>query len=174
MRGESWPGESSAANDFSGAGELLDSDCLKGETLEEHARNFIPRTIGQALYQIQQELLAVRAQLLHEFRCQSQNNASDNLTTAQTHEGTPNPVDVNGQDRPSLIDVNGLGRPREFSLARKRISNRGQSWREQKPGVHLAADVHSAYGPHEWRSKRHGRQLAEEPTGGMAKTAETI
>ena len=59
------------------------------------------------------------------------NNASDNLTTAQTHEGTPNPVDVNSQDRPSLIDVNGFGRPREFSLARKRISNRGQSWREQ-------------------------------------------
>ena len=40
--------------------------------------------------------------------------------------------------------------------------------------VPLAADVHNACGPHEWRSKRYGRQLAEEPTGGVAKTTGKI
>ena len=35
-------GESSLANEFSGPGDLLDSDCLKGETQEEHAWSFYP------------------------------------------------------------------------------------------------------------------------------------
>ena len=36
--------ESSAAKEFSGPGDLLDSDCKKGETQKEHAWNFIPRS----------------------------------------------------------------------------------------------------------------------------------
>ena len=42
-------------------------------------------------------------------------HAADNLTTAQAHEDSPNPIDVDSEDHPSLIDVNGLGRPKEFS-----------------------------------------------------------
>ena len=95
--------EGSAANEFSGPGDLLDSDCLKGETQK------------QAVYQIQQQHLAIRAQLASRVQMSESVHASDNLTTAQTHEGCPNPVDVNSQDCPSLIDVKGLGRPKEFS-----------------------------------------------------------
>ena len=41
-------------------------------------------------------------------------------------------------------------------------------------GVHFAADAYSACGSHESRGERHCCQLAEEPTGGVATTAETI
>ena len=72
-------------------------------------------TIEQAAYQNQQELLAIRAQLASRVQVSESVHASDNLTTAQTHEYIPNPIDENSQDRPSLIDVKGLGRLKEFS-----------------------------------------------------------
>ena len=43
-----------------------------------------------------------------------------------------------------------------------------------KPGVRAAAEAHSTYGAHESRSERQCRQLAEEPVGGLAKTAEAL
>ena len=53
--------KSPVANEFSGLGNLSNSDCLKVETQEEHTWNFIPRrsekTIEEAECQIQQELL---------------------------------------------------------------------------------------------------------------------
>ena len=62
-------------------------------------------TIEQAVYQIQQELFAIRAQLASRVQISESVHALDNLTTAQTHEDTPNSIDVNNQDRPSPIDV---------------------------------------------------------------------
>ena len=41
-------------------------------------------------------------------------------------------------------------------------------------GVRAAADAHSTRGSHEFSGERHCRQLAEEPVGGMARTAETL
>ena len=46
--------------------------------------------------------------------------------------------------------------------------------RSTKPGVCSAADAYGVDGFHEWRGKRHCRQLAEEPIGGMAENAEAI
>ena len=71
--------------------------------------------IEQAVYQIQQELLAIRAQLASRVQTSESVHASDNLTPAQTHEDTPNAIDVSSQDRPSRIDVKGDQGPKEFS-----------------------------------------------------------
>ena len=54
-------------------------------------------TMEQAVSQIQQELLTSRAQLASRVQMSESVHASDNLTAAQTHEDTPNSIDVNSQ-----------------------------------------------------------------------------
>ena len=61
-------------------------------------------TMEQAVTQIQQALLTIRAQTASRVRISEAVRPVDNLATAQAQ-----------QDAPSLIDVNGLGRPKEFS-----------------------------------------------------------
>ena len=61
-------------------------------------------TMEQAVTQLQQELLTLRAQVASQVQMAEAVRAINNLATAQVRKDTP-----------SLIDVNGLGRPKEFS-----------------------------------------------------------
>ena len=58
----------------------------------------------QAVTQLQQELLTIRAQIASRIQMSEAVRAIDKLATAQAQKDTPN-----------LSDVNGLGRPKEFS-----------------------------------------------------------
>ena len=62
----------------------------------------------------------------------------------------------------------------EWQLNRQRKSRRQHSISSSCRRVGVAADAHSAHGSHELCGERHCCQLAEEPTGGVATTAETI
>ena len=57
----------------------------------------------QAVSQIQQELLTVRAQIASRVQMSEAVHAADNLTTAHAHEDAPNPIDVNSQGRPKVF-----------------------------------------------------------------------
>ena len=61
-------------------------------------------TMEQAVSQIQQELLTIRAQIASRGQMSEAAREIDNLAAAQAQK-----------DAPSLIDVNGFGRPKEFS-----------------------------------------------------------
>ena len=61
-------------------------------------------TMEQAVYQIQHDILTIRAQIASRGHVSVAVHAADNLTTAQAHE-----------DAPSSIDVNSRGSPKEFS-----------------------------------------------------------
>ena len=65
-------------------------------------------TLEQAVSQIQQELLTVRAQVASRVRMSESVQATDNLTTAQSYE------DVHSKAS-SCINTNDVGRPKEFS-----------------------------------------------------------
>ena len=57
-------------------------------------------TLEQAVSQIQQELLTIRAQIASRGQTSEAARETDNLTTAQAHEDALNPIDVNSQGRP--------------------------------------------------------------------------
>ena len=65
-------------------------------------------TLEQSVSQIQQELLTIRAQVASRGRTSESVQATDNLTTAQSHE------DVHSKAS-SCINTNDVGRPNEFS-----------------------------------------------------------
>ena len=106
----------SAVNELSGPGDLLDGDCcgFPPVTRRRSTRGTSSRggamttTLEQAVSQIQQELLTIRAQVASRGRMSESVQATDNLTTAQSHE------DVHSKAS-SCINTNDVGRPKEFS-----------------------------------------------------------
>ena len=81
-------------------------------------------TLDQAVSQIQQELLTIRTQIASRVQMSESVQATDKLTTAQSHEyihsTASSCINTNDfgrptKDTPCLIDVNCLGRPKEFS-----------------------------------------------------------
>ena len=89
-------------------------------------------TMEQAVDQIQQELVTVRAQIASRVHVSEAVHAADNLTTVQAQEDPPSTTDVNSRDR--LKEFSGRGEDFQ-QWARTTESERLQkeSWRE-KPG----------------------------------------
>ena len=123
----------------------------------------------------------------------------DNLTTAQAQRDTLSLIDVSGLGRLKEFQqwakkteafFAGVIKESEMMLEwaaeqtteikttrdRSRVIDDGfeRGSRSAQTGVHFAADAYSACGSHESRGERYCCQLAEEPTGGVATTAETI
>ena len=74
-------------------------------------------TMKQTKFQIQQELITIRAEIASRDQMSEAVHAADNLTTIQTHEDAPSTIEANRRDR--LKESSG-----------KRISNSGQGRRK--------------------------------------------
>ena len=113
--------ESSAAKEFSGPGDLLDSDCLKGETQEEHAWNFIPRRSDD------NDIEASRVSNSTRTPC---NSSSTGFTSSDVRIGVHASLMKMALEWLRVASTRTTLDVRRYSLARKRISNRGQRrWR---------------------------------------------